>query len=173
MPSDKIALLVDDSPHTSPTVSSSIHVPSKISFETPVMRRESNAEANVHTLPLPPRTDMSSLPTPVSSNFATSDLSGATMSLPPTLISTLAARPEPPEVKKASAISQVVLKPEEVPMRSQWQKGKLIGRGTFGSVYVASNKYARMVVNSNFNINQTLLVTTLFLSIGRLELYAQ
>ncbi|OMO56724.1 hypothetical protein CCACVL1_26322 [Corchorus capsularis] len=27
-----------------------------------------------------------------------------------------------------------------LPMNSQWQKGKLIGRGTFGSVYVASNR---------------------------------
>ncbi|CAK7337624.1 unnamed protein product [Dovyalis caffra] len=31
-------------------------------------------------------------------------------------------------------------KPESTPMKSQWQKGKLIGRGTFGSVYVASNR---------------------------------
>lgn len=27
------------------------------------------------------------------------------------------------------------------PIKSKWQKGKLIGRGTFGSVYVASNRY--------------------------------
>ncbi|OWM89009.1 hypothetical protein CDL15_Pgr016393 [Punica granatum] len=33
----------------------------------------------------------------------------------------------------------VAFKPESVPLNSQWQKGKLIGRGTFGSVYVASN----------------------------------
>lgn len=32
----------------------------------------------------------------------------------------------------------------EVPsMKWQWQKGKLIGRGTFGNVYVATNKYAK------------------------------
>ncbi|CAI0429751.1 unnamed protein product [Linum tenue] len=31
-------------------------------------------------------------------------------------------------------------KQESVPMKSQWQKGKLIGRGTFGSVYVANNR---------------------------------
>ncbi|GAB2231683.1 hypothetical protein Drorol1_Dr00010695 [Drosera rotundifolia] len=31
-------------------------------------------------------------------------------------------------------------KPEVVPMSSQWVKGKLIGRGTFGSVYIATNR---------------------------------
>lgn len=40
----------------------------------------------------------------------------------------------------SSSIPQVATKPEPVPMKSQWQKGKLIGRGTFGSVYVASNR---------------------------------
>lgn len=30
---------------------------------------------------------------------------------------------------------------ELTPVKGQWQKGKLIGRGTFGSVYVASNRY--------------------------------
>lgn len=34
----------------------------------------------------------------------------------------------------------VTAKPEPTPMKSQWQKGRLIGRGTFGSVYVASNR---------------------------------
>ncbi|XP_015890051.2 mitogen-activated protein kinase kinase kinase 5 isoform X2 [Ziziphus jujuba] len=37
-------------------------------------------------------------------------------------------------------IPQVTAKPESLPLKSQWQKGKLIGRGTFGSVYVASNR---------------------------------
>ena len=31
-------------------------------------------------------------------------------------------------------------KTEPLSMKSQWQKGKLIGRGTFGSVYVATNR---------------------------------
>lgn len=43
----------------------------------------------------------------------------------------------------SSPILQVSAKPESLPMNSQWQKGKLIGRGTFGSVYVASNRYIR------------------------------
>ncbi|XP_057768461.1 mitogen-activated protein kinase kinase kinase 5-like isoform X2 [Salvia miltiorrhiza] len=76
---------------------------------------ESISHANVHTLPLPPGADM---PTPTSS---TSHLSG----------------PTTPGVKHSSPVSQLVAKPQLI---SQWQKGKLIGRGTFGSVYVASNR---------------------------------
>ncbi|XP_041003980.1 mitogen-activated protein kinase kinase kinase 5-like isoform X1 [Juglans microcarpa x Juglans regia] len=33
-----------------------------------------------------------------------------------------------------------ISKSESVPRNSQWKKGKLIGRGTFGSVYVATNR---------------------------------
>ncbi|KAL5754852.1 hypothetical protein ACOSP7_023072 [Xanthoceras sorbifolium] len=40
----------------------------------------------------------------------------------------------------SSPIPQVPAKPESLPIKCQWQKGKLIGRGTFGSVYVASNR---------------------------------
>ncbi|XP_043712647.1 mitogen-activated protein kinase kinase kinase 5-like isoform X2 [Telopea speciosissima] len=36
-------------------------------------------------------------------------------------------------------VHQTTPKPETSSMTSQWQKGKLIGRGTFGSVYVATN----------------------------------
>lgn len=41
----------------------------------------------------------------------------------------------------SSPIPQAIVKSELVPMNSQWQKGKIIGRGTFGSVYVATNRY--------------------------------
>ncbi|KAJ4828374.1 Mitogen-activated protein kinase kinase kinase 5 [Turnera subulata] len=41
---------------------------------------------------------------------------------------------------QAAAVPVAVAKPEPTPMNCQWQKGKLIGRGTFGSVYVASNR---------------------------------
>ncbi|XP_057975525.1 mitogen-activated protein kinase kinase kinase 5 isoform X2 [Malania oleifera] len=41
---------------------------------------------------------------------------------------------------QATPIPQVTCKPEVLPMTLQWQKGKLIGRGTFGSVYVATNR---------------------------------
>ncbi|KAL3526752.1 hypothetical protein ACH5RR_011408 [Cinchona calisaya] len=73
----------------------------KISAEASVARRDSNAQATVHPLPLPP---------------------GAAMPSQPTLI------------------PQQTPKLDIVPIKSHWQKGKLIGRGTFGSVYVASNK---------------------------------
>ncbi|XP_030440844.2 mitogen-activated protein kinase kinase kinase 5 isoform X1 [Syzygium oleosum] len=36
--------------------------------------------------------------------------------------------------------AQVTVKAESLPLKSQWKKGRLIGRGTFGSVYVASNR---------------------------------
>ncbi|KAG2719861.1 hypothetical protein I3760_02G011000 [Carya illinoinensis] len=40
----------------------------------------------------------------------------------------------------SAPIPQAIAKSEFVPMKSQWKKGKLIGRGTFGSVYVATNR---------------------------------
>ncbi|KAF5736116.1 Mitogen-activated protein kinase kinase kinase 5 isoform 2 [Tripterygium wilfordii] len=46
-----------------------------------------------------------------------------------------AALPSP-----TAPMSQPKGKAESLPMNCQWQKGKLIGRGTFGSVYVASNR---------------------------------
>lgn len=52
--------------------------------------------------------------------------------------------PRPPGAATPSLsapIPQAIARPESVPMNSQWQKGKLIGRGTFGSVYVATNRY--------------------------------
>lgn len=75
--------------------------PSKLQIEIPVARRDSNAQANVHPLPLPPGAAMLSPHTPAPQPTPKSDLA---------------------------------------PVKDQWQKGKLIGRGTFGSVYVASNK---------------------------------
>eukprot|EP00261_Vitis_vinifera_P017671 XP_010647447.1 PREDICTED: mitogen-activated protein kinase kinase kinase YODA [Vitis vinifera] len=51
--------------------------------------------------------------------------------------------PLPPGVvapPQASSIHPVIAKTESFPMTTQWQKGKLIGRGTFGSVYVATNR---------------------------------
>ncbi|XP_042507259.1 mitogen-activated protein kinase kinase kinase 5-like isoform X2 [Macadamia integrifolia] len=37
-------------------------------------------------------------------------------------------------------VHQATSKPDTSSMTSQWQKGKVIGRGTFGSVYVATNR---------------------------------
>ncbi|KAL1563241.1 mitogen-activated protein kinase kinase kinase [Salvia divinorum] len=139
VPLDRISgLSVEDPPVITRTLlSSHSHVetalevglpePSKISLEW----RESFSHANVHTLPLPPGAH---IPTPLSSSSSSaSHHSGATKS-------TLVARSEHPGFKQTSTISQVVGKPEPMPIRSQWQKGKLIGRGTFGSVYVGSNR---------------------------------
>lgn len=48
-----------------------------------------------------------------------------------------AAQPPPPSSPRTT--NKPDLNPK-TPRRSQWQKGKLIGRGTFGSVYVGSNR---------------------------------
>ncbi|KAI8019227.1 Mitogen-activated protein kinase kinase kinase 5 [Camellia lanceoleosa] len=108
---EKTAFSVDSSPLHSPRLSprQSTRIPSgppsplhkKLSVDTHSVRRDSNAQAVVHPLPLPP---------------------GAT------------------SPSKPSPIPQATAKPEVMPIKSQWQKGKLIGRGTFGSVYVASNR---------------------------------
>ena len=73
----------------------------KLPIESSAAWRESNANFEVHPLPLPPGAAVPSPSVPVP------------LALP---------------------------KLESMPMKSQWQKGKLIGRGTFGSVYVASNR---------------------------------
>ncbi|XP_059633020.1 mitogen-activated protein kinase kinase kinase 5-like isoform X2 [Cornus florida] len=51
--------------------------------------------------------------------------------------------PLPPVVAKPSSssnIRQTIEKPDVSSIKSQWQKGKLIGRGTFGTVYIATNR---------------------------------
>ncbi|KAJ6736669.1 MAP KINASE KINASE KINASE SSK2-RELATED-RELATED [Salix viminalis] len=73
----------------------------KLPIESSAAWRESNANFEVHPLPLPPGAAVPSPSVPVP------------LALP---------------------------KLESMPMKSHWQKGKLIGRGTFGSVYVASNR---------------------------------
>ncbi|XP_027346961.1 mitogen-activated protein kinase kinase kinase 5-like [Abrus precatorius] len=45
-----------------------------------------------------------------------------------------------PSPSAAATFSHAVAKSESLPMKNQWKKGKLIGRGTFGSVYVATNR---------------------------------
>ncbi|XP_028764133.1 mitogen-activated protein kinase kinase kinase 5 isoform X2 [Neltuma alba] len=48
--------------------------------------------------------------------------------------------PGAPLLSPSPKFSPTVPKLESSSMKSQWQKGKLIGRGTFGSVYVATNR---------------------------------
>ncbi|KAJ7952929.1 Protein kinase [Quillaja saponaria] len=61
--------------------------------------------------------------------------SNAPVSVHPLPLPPGAALPSP-----TPPISQVTSKLETLSMKCQWQKGKLIGRGTFGSVYVATNR---------------------------------
>ncbi|GAV87849.1 hypothetical protein CFOL_v3_31274 [Cephalotus follicularis] len=42
----------------------------------------------------------------------------------------------------SAVVHHITEKPNASVMKSQWQKGKLIGHGTFGSVYVAANREA-------------------------------
>lgn len=57
--------------------------------------------------------------------------------LPPPLIACSQSSPQ----SHSSNVHHVIEKPFISSMKCQWQKGKLIGRGTFGSVYLATNRY--------------------------------
>ncbi|PIN16072.1 MEKK [Handroanthus impetiginosus] len=125
MPSERTASSVSNSPLQSPRLSPTrpaSPLNTKISSEAPLARWESNAQATVHPLPLPPGAPVTSQPSPISPAGPKSDFSGTNIPLQP------------------SPVSPAGSKPELMPIKSQWQKGKLIGRGTFGSVYVASNR---------------------------------
>lgn len=88
----------------------------------------------------------------------------------------------PPKSSVTSAVMPHIMeKPSASPKKSQWQKGKLIGRGTFGSVYIGTNRYASicwnlLVVSCNFSVN-TIIIISLFFFLGvltgRLELHVQ
>ncbi|XP_038885756.1 mitogen-activated protein kinase kinase kinase 5-like isoform X2 [Benincasa hispida] len=56
--------------------------------------------------------------------------------LPPPLVAPSQASPQ----SIPSSVHHVIEKPYTSSMKGQWQKGKLIGRGTFGSVYLATNR---------------------------------
>lgn len=60
--------------------------------------------------------------------------------------------PPPPGSNMPSqpAISTVAAKNEFIPINSLWQKGKILGHGTFGCVYVASNRYTNSIYNYFF-----------------------
>lgn len=49
-------------------------------------------------------------------------------------------------------------------IKGQWQKGKLLGRGTYGSVYEAINRYVIIYHNHNHNHNSKLPSSHLLLS---------
>lgn len=64
--------------------------------------------------------------------------------------------PLPPGATVVSPSATINYAMESPYVKGQWQKGKLIGRGTFGSVYEATNKYAS--------------ISMLFLDLSSLEL---
>ncbi|WVZ23878.1 hypothetical protein V8G54_002422 [Vigna mungo] len=59
---------------------------------------------------------------------------------PPVSVHPLPLPPGAPLPSPSSAGTFSNARSESLPMKNQWQKGKLIGRGTFGSVYVATNR---------------------------------
>ncbi|CAI9780762.1 unnamed protein product [Fraxinus pennsylvanica] len=169
LPPEKTSSNVDNSPLHSPRASSfqlaiSPNKPAtplynKISPETSSAWRESNAQANLHPLPLPPgvtpsfpvaakpelhETAIPSHPTPMSPLTAKPEFH--VTSMPSQTASTMFPLTAKPEFSatamplQPTSISLVAAKPELMLIKGQWQKGKLIGRGTFGSVYIASNR---------------------------------
>uniref|UniRef100_A0A7N0T9Q6 mitogen-activated protein kinase kinase kinase n=1 Tax=Kalanchoe fedtschenkoi TaxID=63787 RepID=A0A7N0T9Q6_KALFE len=89
---------------------------------------QANSYTNVHPLPLPPG---ASSPPSTAAPLPAPSSTLPTPSAPSPAQS--AALPTP-----ASPLPQVPIWPE-FSSANNWQKGKLIGRGTFGSVYVATN----------------------------------
>ncbi|XP_061341361.1 mitogen-activated protein kinase kinase kinase 5-like [Gastrolobium bilobum] len=74
-----------------------------------------------------------SLETPTTRRETIAPLTVHPLPLPPWPNSALLPSP-------SATFSPTLPKTESLSMKSQWQKGKLIGRGTFGSVYVATNR---------------------------------
>ncbi|CAA2981278.1 mitogen-activated protein kinase kinase kinase 5-like isoform X2 [Olea europaea var. sylvestris] len=129
----------DSSPVRGPRASSH----RRTSVTRPLSWHESNSQATVHPLPLPPGAALPSLATPVSPNPSRTEFPVTSMPSQPTPISPLAPKSSFPGATMPSlptTIYPVPVKPELMPIKGKWQKGKLIGRGTFGSVYVASNR---------------------------------
>ncbi|KAK3023978.1 hypothetical protein RJ639_042868 [Escallonia herrerae] len=111
IPSEKAPSSVDSSPLPSPTVSPHRNVRSPVRSASPFHNR-----LHVETSPVRRETSAQANVHP--------------LPLPPGAV--MPSQPAHPP--------QPTAKPELMPSKSQWQKGKLIGRGTFGSVYVASNR---------------------------------
>jgi len=74
------------------------------------------------------------------------------------------AGPGAPLVSPPATFSLPVAKTESLPMKNQWQKGKLIGRGTFGSVYAATNRYVFLSHACFGSIHSFMLFHALFLT---------
>lgn len=90
------------------------------------LRSSSEASSPIH-----PRLSLESSP-------ARRDFNGTPLTVHP-----LPLPPGASSLTPSPKLSPTVAKSEFSSMKSQWQKGKLIGRGTFGSVYVATNRYIK------------------------------
>ncbi|KAJ0239060.1 Mitogen-activated protein kinase kinase kinase 5 [Hirschfeldia incana] len=84
-----------------------------------------------------PRDSVSS---PLHPRMSVDVASGRSSNVHPLPLPPGAACPSPSAASSSPvAYPQAPVKQDLFPVNSQWKKGKLIGRGTFGSVYVASN----------------------------------
>ncbi|XP_009103479.1 mitogen-activated protein kinase kinase kinase 5 isoform X2 [Brassica rapa] len=80
-----------------------------------------------------------SVSSPLHPRMSTDVASGRSSNVHPLPLPPGAACPSLSAAASPVSYPQGPLKQDLFPMNSQWKKGKLIGRGTFGSVYVASN----------------------------------
>lgn len=81
-----------------------------------------------------------SVSSPLHPRMSTDVASGRSSNVHPLPLPPGAACPSSSAAASPVSYPQGPLKQDLFPMNSQWKKGKLIGRGTFGSVYVASNR---------------------------------
>lgn len=150
IPPEKNASSDDNSPIHSPRASSHRRT---TNATRPVSWHECNSQATVHPLPLPPGAALPSQATPMSPKPSRTEFPGSPLPSQPPHILPLAPKSDFPGAtmhSKPTPIYPVPVKPELMPIKGQWQKGKLIGRGTFGSVYVASNRYAADTIHFLF-----------------------
>lgn len=88
--------------------------------------------------------------------------------------------PRPPGSSRPSqspSVCQQMDKPyvTSSPVKGQWNKGKLIGRGTYGSVYIATNRYAMLILHLLQSLEFANVIISYFNShsAAKQELYVQ
>lgn len=115
----------------------------------------------VHPLPLPPTVSMHTFSYHTSQVASMSDPSGVPLSSQSSPVAMNFANNNIVETNiplQPIQVSTVENIQEIIPIKSKWQKGKLIGMGTFGSVFVASNRCTRLTL-----INYIVLAHIIFL----------
>ncbi|KAL8151962.1 hypothetical protein V2J09_021770 [Rumex salicifolius] len=122
------------------TSSATSPVRPKLFIDTSNMHADNNGNLGGHPLPLPPGVAARSPSCPVSQLSGQSSLMSntSTQTSPNPQISTQSS----PHLLsgQSSPSPQITPRPDFPPDTNQWSKGKLIGRGTFGSVYAATNR---------------------------------